>query len=722
MADYTFAITGSDLSGPAWKAFVDNVKKANDQVAALGKSDGMDKLASGIDGIKSRIEGLVSGAKALAGLWAVDKIRSYADGLQAAGARIADLAEKTGFTTEQVQALQRAARLSGEDFDKLAAAAQTNRDWLDRLVESARRANTILGDNTVKALDEAAKASERAKREAGDLGDNFDRLAGPSIVWGLQQLSMGFKSMAESLDLIRVHGGAALPTIRELANLLTGGQASRIAGESADSRSESYLQTLESNVVGARRARETEMGRFHPAEQRQALQRYHDNEVAKAEADLAAAQRAEIQRRARNQTTQQERDQRLFNRPIDVEIAEWARYGQRPSGLGGGAGAGGGADKRDRIGENLIQFTAQADAAKTALEALQKAGQNPFIPLDDLERQVKLEKEIADATAAAGKYARDDPRIPQLEQQIRKREEAEAGIAKLTNAYKLADTTERQYGDGLAVRLQTEAQLKDALDTRRLSVDAYKLAIQELGKSTEDLRLKNLGLQGGLTGFGAGWQNAQNQFERANNAFAMGGAFYNQMMNTMTLATQSWGQSFDQILLNAGASWARFLATMAMQAAASSVWSVAGPALGSIVSGIAGAFFGGYSGTAGATELYGSASSTMGSLSFGGPRAGGGPVMAGQGYIVGENGPEWFQPTSGGNILNNQQLAALGVGGGGGGDIHVHLGGVTMGRGVSHAEMRAAVRQMGEQVYQAAQRAMIDQRRRGVPSVKGAFG
>lgn len=41
---------------------------------------------------------------------------------------------------------------------------------------------------------------------------------------------------------------------------------------------------------------------------------------------------------------------------------------------------------------------------------------------------------------------------------------------------------------------------------------------------------------------------------------------------------------------------------------------------------------------------------------FGGFRAGGGPVQAGRGYIVGENGPEWFQPNAGGAIIPSSQV------------------------------------------------------------------
>jgi len=45
-----------------------------------------------------------------------------------------------------------------------------------------------------------------------------------------------------------------------------------------------------------------------------------------------------------------------------------------------------------------------------------------------------------------------------------------------------------------------------------------------------------------------------------------------------------------------------------------------------------------------------------GGIDFGGFRATGGPVDRSKGYIVGENGPEWFQPQRNGRIYNSQQL------------------------------------------------------------------
>ena len=59
-------------------------------------------------------------------------------------------------------------------------------------------------------------------------------------------------------------------------------------------------------------------------------------------------------------------------------------------------------------------------------------------------------------------------------------------------------------------------------------------------------------------------------------------------------------------------------------------------------------------GSSGSTGLLGS---FIGNL-FGGARASGGPVTAGKGYVVGENGPEWFQPGQSGSIIPRLGRAA----------------------------------------------------------------
>jgi lambda family phage tail tape measure protein len=72
---------------------------------------------------------------------------------------------------------------------------------------------------------------------------------------------------------------------------------------------------------------------------------------------------------------------------------------------------------------------------------------------------------------------------------------------------------------------------------------------------------------------------------------------------------------------------------------------------------------------AAATQLF---SSILGTFGFPLPgRAAGGPVLAGQPYIVGERGPEVFLPASAGNIVPNNKLSASGGGGIGGGSTTI---------------------------------------------------
>jgi hypothetical protein len=72
-----------------------------------------------------------------------------------------------------------------------------------------------------------------------------------------------------------------------------------------------------------------------------------------------------------------------------------------------------------------------------------------------------------------------------------------------------------------------------------------------------------------------------------------------------------------------------------------------------LIAGIFGAALGGgggYFGNSGYTNL----------LSFGGPRANGGPVRGGTPYLVGEKGPELFVPSASGQIVSNQNMQGMG--------------------------------------------------------------
>lgn len=60
-------------------------------------------------------------------------------------------------------------------------------------------------------------------------------------------------------------------------------------------------------------------------------------------------------------------------------------------------------------------------------------------------------------------------------------------------------------------------------------------------------------------------------------------------------------------------------------------------------------------------------------LSFGGPRAGGGPVSGGVAYQIGERGPEIFVPNSAGTIVPNDVARSMGGGGGPSISVQTHV-------------------------------------------------
>ena len=78
---------------------------------------------------------------------------------------------------------------------------------------------------------------------------------------------------------------------------------------------------------------------------------------------------------------------------------------------------------------------------------------------------------------------------------------------------------------------------------------------------------------------------------------------------------------------------------------------------------------------------------------FGGARAAGGPVGTGSSYLVGENGPELFVPSTAGRIMNEHQMG----GGGGGGGTVVNLN-YNIASGVTRAELKPILEQQRAQL------------------------
>lgn len=103
------------------------------------------------------------------------------------------------------------------------------------------------------------------------------------------------------------------------------------------------------------------------------------------------------------------------------------------------------------------------------------------------------------------------------------------------------------------------------------------------------------------------------------------------------------------------------------------------------------------------TSFFGNAPA-LGGLGFGGLRANGGPVSAGQSYIVGERGPELFVPSRSGSIVPNDRL-------GGGDNVSVVVNVDAKGTSVQGNDQEG--NQLGRVLSAAVQAELIKQKRPG---------
>ena len=106
------------------------------------------------------------------------------------------------------------------------------------------------------------------------------------------------------------------------------------------------------------------------------------------------------------------------------------------------------------------------------------------------------------------------------------------------------------------------------------------------------------------------------------------------------------------------------------------------------------------------------ANAVMGGLgsifgSFGGGKAVGGPVSSGTTYLVGEEGPELFTPSTSGAIVPNHRLASAGSGGG---TYYIDARGADR---TGLARLESMIRQLDGSIEHRALGAVIDRSRRG---------
>ncbi len=549
---------------------------------------------------------------------------------------------------------------------------------IDEATRLTRQAGQIIGDD---AVDAARKLERQSQATQIAIRAFYAELALPIELKGLELASRLVREIADSVKLLGAHGG--FDKAMEVVNLAGAGLGGAASGQNAEERALRAIAEKEARVVEARRQANDLLvftgrgGNDAIAQRRQADAQAS---IATAEKELEAAQKVYL---AWKQAREVAKPVAWAGTGFDMQGNPLTTGGAAQPGLAtDGTGGGPGSSGRDRIGENLRMVTAQAQAAWQAFERM-RAGQG--MVLDDLRQQVELEKSIADELAKLGKYDANDPRIAQLKAQVTERERGEAALRKYLQAARDAEQIEKQMGDGTAFLRAEMARLSDALDTGRLSYEAYGVAVKNAQIRAEELRLSQQAQKDGLEGFVGGWQLASFQASQATRAGQIGAQAYAESFRIMKGAVSDWRKSgefdfakvtdaFGQMLIDMAFLWAQSeIAKLIKGGGDGGGGGGGGGILGSLF-GALGIGGGGGGFESGVFDMQGN-TALVGGFDFGGMGglfAGGGDPPVGKVSIVGERGPEWFVPKTPGTVLNQQQMAALGVGRGGG-EMHIYL-------------------------------------------------
>jgi hypothetical protein len=266
-----------------------------------------------------------------------------------------------------------------------------------------------------------------------------------------------------------------------------------------------------------------------------------------------------------------------------------------------------------------------------------------------------------DAAIAArrDRIAQDAARLAQLERDNRDREEAARNAER--EAERAARAGERAGArDARRTQREAERELNDALRDRQSLLrsletpyDTYLRRLEELSalqaRLPENERLSDNQIQRAADRLQRDLDEAERGTQRVDSTARELGLTFTSAFEDAIVK----GEDLQKVLKGIEADLARIIIRRAIT---EPLANAAGPLVssaGNFFSGLLGSFFGGSSVPAGGGST---------SLSFGGPRAAGGPVNPGSWYLVGERGPEPFIPDVPGRILPTESLRGMGGG------------------------------------------------------------
>lgn len=574
-----------------------------------------DEAKATVSSFGEGLAGLAKGAvTALAGIFAVDKIKAFAEEVNRSGIAAQEAANRYKLTSEQVQALEVISRRTGQSMEELAKIGKQNVDWLEQVTEEARRGGQVIDSEYTAKLklmsDEAEEANKRLLV-----------LFAPAVTGTKSWIADALERISSDLAAIAAQQGI-IDTLIELARMLTfsgsvgSGQDFQLSARvrAAASAEAEYQQMLSQQ-------RQNQLGMGFPVDPA-------GLEAVRKKAEDAAVALGQY-RDAQNRAGYGAANQQL-----------------PPTVVTGTAGGGSGGAVDERFARALQSLKDQAEAVQTGIATL---GTASGLATKEAERLAQLQIDIGTRTAQAIKAAHttDPVEKDQLAQAARQLEELKAKYADLKATQATADTVNEKYGDGTKKLADQLFYLNKAFAAGKIGLTEYNAALYDYQKAAQQQADLNEGLKGGLEGFFGGVMSGAHglsdqlaDFKLGQEAFADG---FRLMQDAISEFVQTGTIDFGKL----AQSFAAMLADMAARYAASAIFKA-------LLGG--GEAFGPPNPAAPTAHLGGTGGgwlSQIGSWIASGFMANGGDVRPGHSYTVGERGPEQFVPDVAGRIVPN---------------------------------------------------------------------
>lgn len=691
-AQWQIQITASDATANVFSALQGRVKQAQGVM----------------DGLTKSVEAVKTAAAGFAGLKVVEWFKDTAK----AAAEVEELGKKLGFTSDEIEAMQKSAASTGQTFDQQTDYFKTHRKELEEMTAAYKAQGQIMSGPTRAAFADVNQQLEVFGRTISTVRAQFE---GGTLDKGISGIAAMIKDMGASLAYFETYKGT-INSVRELMAIFTG--AGGVTGVTAEMRATKQIDDLRASSVEATVALQKAQSELKALESTPAVNnpfaKQRDAIMGGTSGPLETARRRVEEAKAlseiaNKQLADAEAAFAKGKKAIDTAQEDPARpvpVIPPPMSYGSNAGEDSAAKKlgiliaeRQALERAMSQFRAAFEARQTdTVEEVDKK----------LQRSVDLEKQIATLTKNVG-------RDSTLGQQLTTEATALADLNTKYEEYRrivtAAEQTSARYGDGSRELARTQKELGKQLAENQISQEAYNWAMKDAAEKAKQQELAARGAAGGFGAFSAGIESVLRPANQMSREFIYGQKAMSLLDDAISQMVQNGEINFNKLL----GSFLLMIAQMEARAAVSTIWGMLGGSTdGGAGGGIAGALIGGISSIVGGAvgSAFGPSLSTLqGGIGPGGQVllfADGGRPPVGRASIVGEQGPELFVPDSAGTILNQEQLSGMG-----GGTTVIVQQTVHVGEFVTTSQYAAGLRAVEQSARQGAMAGIINQRKRG---------